>query len=419
MRLRRLIGKETVARGVMVAMSAGCTLLLFELVVHAVEAYRGPILPGGPRTAAYQEWDPVVEKRHRAGVTQRYAWPEHPEGHVTIRTNNLGLREDEPTSQAPSPGAGRVLALGDSHTDGLVDNEETWPNVLERATGREVLNAGVSGYFTWQYLLWWREYGRALAPELVVLGYYVGNDLLDAGGPRLSRGSDGIWSLDASLPSATAEPVTGGMRIAAARRRLRTLCRSCALVSLVVNRVLGSRPMFEERGYLRGEDEEARRRFLAASRACLGCVWQSLEQRWALEGDPGRYTRELEATEALLRLLRDDVRASGAELLVAIIPSKLQVEARAEELAAPAAELLGLPDAGPAFDDRVQEDVRALLERLDVTVIDTGEALRAEHARTGDKLYYDGDWHLDVTGSRVVGEAVAAALTRTIGPGDG
>lgn len=69
-------------------------------------------------------------------------------------------------------------------------NSESWPNVLERllkeqaprADGRryEVLNAGVITYQPIHDYLWWRLYGRQLQPDLLISGYYVGNDLVDA-----------------------------------------------------------------------------------------------------------------------------------------------------------------------------------------------------------------------------------------------
>jgi hypothetical protein len=78
------------------------------------------------------------------------------------------------------------VALGDSVTFGLeVPIEQTYPKVLERELlnhGRaavEVINAGVPGYGTRQELAWLRAYGVRLSPDLVILGFFVGNDVLD------------------------------------------------------------------------------------------------------------------------------------------------------------------------------------------------------------------------------------------------
>ena len=75
MRRRRLMDREVVTRLLLVTASFAAALGLVELAVHAIEAYRGPMLPGGPTTARYHQDDPVIGRRHRPDVTQRYAWP--------------------------------------------------------------------------------------------------------------------------------------------------------------------------------------------------------------------------------------------------------------------------------------------------------------------------------------------------------
>jgi acyl-CoA hydrolase len=51
----------------------------------------------------------------------------------------------EERATAIPPGS-RVLALGDSLTEGLgVAREEAWPNLLASKTGWEVSNGGISG----------------------------------------------------------------------------------------------------------------------------------------------------------------------------------------------------------------------------------------------------------------------------------
>ena len=108
---------------------------------------------------------------------------------VTITTNHLGYRDEE-FSPEKLPGRFRILALGDSFTFGFgVENEEAYPEVLERllnervGTGSlryEVINAGfASGYAPDTALAYFRHQGFALKPDLVLLGYFGGNDLSD------------------------------------------------------------------------------------------------------------------------------------------------------------------------------------------------------------------------------------------------
>lgn len=87
--------------------------------------------------------------------------------------NSLGVRDDEASLDAP-----RIVVLGDSVTMGWgVEQDEAFPSVVERLTGRRTLNAGVSSYGTVRELrLLERVDRRAL--EAVVI-QYSGNDLLE------------------------------------------------------------------------------------------------------------------------------------------------------------------------------------------------------------------------------------------------
>jgi hypothetical protein len=94
-----------------------------------------------------------------------------------IWSNSLGCF-DRPYE----PGVERnVLLLGDSFTWGYTRFEKKWGTVLENAIGERVLKCGVSGYGTKQALMKLRKLGQKLQgqPEVVVLGYYPGNDVSD------------------------------------------------------------------------------------------------------------------------------------------------------------------------------------------------------------------------------------------------
>ena len=93
---------------------------------------------------------------------------------TTFHTNGLGLRDDEIEDDS----ATRILSLGDSCTWGWqVEQNEAYPQVLQRllddqSGGRRyrVINAGAPGYTSYQGLVYLRERGLALKPEVVVVG---------------------------------------------------------------------------------------------------------------------------------------------------------------------------------------------------------------------------------------------------------
>jgi hypothetical protein len=99
-------------------------------------------------------------------------------------TNSRGLRDAREFPYAKPAGTLRVLALGDSHTQGYeVRQEATFSAVLERYLARrgvhaEVLNAGVSGFSTAEALAYLENEGHNYQPDVVVLGFYA-NDFED------------------------------------------------------------------------------------------------------------------------------------------------------------------------------------------------------------------------------------------------
>ena len=74
-----------------------------------------------------------------------------------------------------------VAALGDSFTGGMtLPAELTWPARLARLLGVSVRNYGTAGFGPGQELLVLKEHVRARRPRRVVVGFFAGNDLLDA-----------------------------------------------------------------------------------------------------------------------------------------------------------------------------------------------------------------------------------------------
>ncbi len=100
-------------------------------------------------------------------------------------TNSLGLRERE-FSLHPPEGTTRILALGDSFTFGVTKFQQTWPKLLESKLLRhfpdrriEVINGGFPGFSTYQEAGMLARTLLRLEPEIVILGFFVGNDFLE------------------------------------------------------------------------------------------------------------------------------------------------------------------------------------------------------------------------------------------------
>lgn len=183
-------------------------LLSIFLTLLAVEAgfeLLGPV-PHSLETDAYYVSDPFTGYRLQPNGFVHYQ-------HGILASVNAHGHRDTEVSLAKSPGVFRVLVLGDSFTMGAnVEQEKVYPQVLElllttnNTQDLEVINAGVGGWGPFHYAEYYRHYGREFQPDVVLVGFYVGNDTNDAVsnldetntavmGRRVSRSAAASWSI--------------------------------------------------------------------------------------------------------------------------------------------------------------------------------------------------------------------------------
>jgi len=128
-------------------------------------------------------YDPDCYYKYQGGIDGRIEWPEHPAGAWHRRTNTPGWRED--TNQRLGSATWSVLVTGDSHTEGICENPESFANRLEamlaeRLPGRTVcaLNTGAVGYSFYNYLGILSKF-REEKVDVFVVAVYGGNDFLE------------------------------------------------------------------------------------------------------------------------------------------------------------------------------------------------------------------------------------------------
>ncbi len=106
------------------------------------------------------------------------------EGRANIRINSHGFRDVERTRAKPS-GVYRIAVLGDSYAEAMqVELQDTFCSQLERLLNQkdravEVLPFGVGGYGTGQEYLMLEHDVLAFEPDMVLLAFLSGNDVLD------------------------------------------------------------------------------------------------------------------------------------------------------------------------------------------------------------------------------------------------
>ncbi len=141
------------------------------------EAWARELFP--PLTRDYFEFDPHCYYTKGFGLALFVRFAEHPKGRWIVRTNSLGLREDE---LAPDTKR-RILVTGDSHTEGACREEERFTELVGdalRARGEsevEVVNAGIGGYGFYNYV-GMLEKLLPLEPDVFVTVVFGGNDFM-------------------------------------------------------------------------------------------------------------------------------------------------------------------------------------------------------------------------------------------------
>lgn len=354
---------------------------------------------------------------------------------VLVEINRFGLRGPEPALRKVA-GTVRVLALGDSTTWGeMLEFPDTYPEVAARIlneTGpsrHEFLNLSRPGAGLREYLDYWRKAGTRFNPDIVVIGFFVGNDFYSVVNPYVLS------------------PPRGG-RLEQLRSRLRQLRRLIAFRVAAFHRLrlLSRGEPFDimELWYGRGESRarlnplheqnllrQAERMGLASDvvRRRLAKLPPDLLQqalRFDLEAslfaaavlhpasprealamsDP----KVLAACQAAMRVLDEligEIRAAGATPVLLAIPRREQVAARyAADLETLGFELL----LNASLARAPQEYLAEHATRAGVPFVDPLPALQEADRRGATLLYFPYDVHLTAAGNRVLGECLAREI---------
>lgn len=168
-----------IGRLTIVLLTVGMVLGVLELSLRLF----GPILPGNYTSGAYLERHPVYGFFHVRGYD---GWQHSGEYFARVHFNQLGLRDPRDRYEKP-PGTFRILLLGDSFMEAVqVEQQQTTAAVLEarlRAArpdlNVEVINAGVAGWGTGIEGLYLDREGYRFEPDLVLVSFFIGNDLHD------------------------------------------------------------------------------------------------------------------------------------------------------------------------------------------------------------------------------------------------
>ncbi|MBK8179954.1 MAG: SGNH/GDSL hydrolase family protein [Planctomycetes bacterium] len=315
---------------------------------------------------AYEIFDPLCGKLWKPNLTLNQGLPEYDGGKVTFVTNSLSMREDEEVREKrPTL---RVLVTGDSHTDGVCHNSESFPNLAEKALRQrahaeavqrgesfdpqaiEVLNAG-KGTFSFFNYLGLLERRLDLKPDVFVVTVYGGNDFEEVLWPWHDYGYDGPRPEGAGRYLEQIE----------AAKKVQKRCLSQALVSLKL-----------------------------------------------FDTYPEQQEIAVRAGAAVMEKIQALCRERGIRLLVLYLPSRPDVEPLHPDLKLrKLLAALELETAALASTDRMADQLLAKLAGLGIETVD----LRPVFLQSKESAYWNFDWHINLVGHRLAAGALVKALS--------
>lgn len=345
--------KGVLLRIVVPLVTIAVTLLFAELALRLPGLERfvdtEPVLRGGPVT---YEPDQVTRQRSAGEID------------AEIRVNSRGLRDVELT---PSAEAHRVVAVGDSFTEGWgVSLPQTWSKQLEQrlvASGSgydHVFNAGRSGTNPKNYAAMYRElFASDPSVRLVVVGIFLANDIIEPSTPEYRV-----------LPPRTV--VQRVKFFLAGHSAVYNLARRTLRQSLAVEKMLASVGLGELHIIpLDFSNSDLNRR------------------RW-------QYTAEY------LSDFAGQVRADGKRILFVLVPAKEQViDGYVEALLSRAGIQRSQVDLF-GFRDYVLEHLRT----KGMDVLDLTPTMLDASTPAAETLYFRSDGHWNAEGHRVAAEAI-------------
>lgn len=346
--------------------------------------------------------DPHYGWRHNAG--DEFFWTTESR-ELEIRINALGLRDNEHSYEKPE-NTSRILVLGDSFPEALqVRLEDAFSEVLEttlnKQVGRraEVINAGVSGFGTDNALLFFSHEGYKYSPDIVVLTFYVGNDVRnnwapleeqDSGGPRKPYYDIGPEGLRLNrYPFDRDDGWIGPVKLFLARH------------SRVYGFVRESWNRFGTRMIEAGRNDKA----------------QAAETRIPLDlplfqSDPPREWDEAwQLTGAILRELKAEVARHGGQLLVVTVPAAFQVHSEIwEERLASNGSLRHIEWSL----EKPNANLSQICKEEGIANLDLLPMMRAEAGISDSLLYFFHDNHWNEAGHHFAATRVAEILAPMI-----
>lgn len=338
-----------------------------------------------------------------------------PEGTVSVTYNSEGWRDVEHDVEK-SEEVFRILVLGDSFMEAnSVELENTFHRQIEklaREAGNnvEVINMGVAGYGTLQEYLVFQHMGQLYEPDLVLVGFFDGNDVINNSWELSSiltekgQVTNARPFLDLNKPETWAiTPVDfeGAQRSYAENKasleaRKNKLTEKLALLRLLTSQIARI-PVPDDLINQESQQEAVERsRYELALMGVNYCV------------EPAEFTRAWDATERIFARFKEEVEAYGAKLVVFTVPAVEEVSL--EYMKSVIADV-DYPDKLCLEEAPGHARLNRMLTDLDINQISLLSDFQTVMRKDQINLYQS-DLHWNPTGHALAAKRVVSELTR-------
>lgn len=308
----------------------------------------------------------------------------------TFSTNSAGLRDDE-ASLSKSDGRTTIVALGDSFTWGFgVNDDEIYTEVMESLLSDvEVVNLGVTAYGLRQEIDYFDRMGSAVDPDIVVVALVM-NDITD---PIRIRSGETVQQWLARIgfqPADTVNDAAVQPEKQWSFSGLKSWLADNSAIYRAFTDVVNTNKVLVDLLVAIGVKGEP-----------AGIEGLDSNLRPFLVDYPDTVEASLEQTKQELLELRNLVRGTGAEFLVAVVPALQSVDAKAR-----ANSIAYTRYYDQDFDlDKPYRLLQEFGESAGIEILAPVDSFRKAHSE-GISPYLNNDMHFNEVGHRLFAQEI-------------
>ncbi|WP_419189613.1 alginate O-acetyltransferase AlgX-related protein [Stieleria marina] len=337
------------------------------------------------------------------------------EQQVKLFRNRCSFREDaQETPIKKTANTYRIMVAGDSHTDGVVENKNSYANLLERDLNAassdrmtyDVINAGHTAFSPYQELWLYEKVLNKFEPDLLVVGFYAGNDvweLMTTDRVHLAKTSDGWVHQESDAKSSDGGDKPSGL-LGHTKHFLREhfgTYHALASIGFLRSRVgTADEPSLFDQEIAQMAQESP------------PIYWQSYGQAHYFREHPKDWEVATSKLRFTLKRFQEEARTTQTPIMFVLIPTLHQTcPDVARKQFDQAAKTLRLTPENTRTDDRACELFLGLAQEIGIETIDMRPDFREfRQQHPSEQLYWQFDHHLNPAGHRVVADRLYQRL---------